>query len=117
MSNTIGKKIKKLRKSLKLTQEDFAAKINVSRSTLSCYEVGQRTPSMKTLQEIAHICGVGLDFFGLGSKDEAFDLLARAKDVFESENVPTETKEELYYEFMQLYLAMKKELKRNDNLQ
>lgn len=117
MTNTIGQKIKQLRKSLKLTQEDFAAKIDVSRSTLSCYEVGQRTPSMKTLQEIAHICGVGLDFFGLGSKDEAFDLLARAKDVFESADVPTETKEELYYEFMKLYLEMKKELRNNDNLQ
>ena len=117
MNNVIGLKIKQLRKSRKMTQEDFAAKIGVSRSTLSCYEVGQRTPNMKTLQDIAKLCGVGLDFFGLSSKDEAFDLLARAKDVFESDDVPTETKEELYYEFMQLYLEMKKELKRNDNLQ
>lgn len=107
MSNTIGIKIKKLRKSLKLTQEEFSAKINVSRSTLSCYEVGQRTPSMIKLQEIAHVCGVGLDYFGLGNKNEAFDLLARAKDVFESPAVSTETKEELYHEFMKLYLQMK----------
>ena len=117
MNNNIGIKIKQLRKGLKLTQEEFAAKINVSRSTLSCYEVGQRTPSMKTLQDIAQICGIGLDFFGLGSKDEAFDLLARAKDVFESDDVPTATKEELYFEFMKLYLEMKKELRNDDNLQ
>ena len=116
MSNNIGTKIKTLRKSRKMTQEEFAEQLGVSRSTLSCYEVGQRIPNMKILQDIAHICGVGLDFFGLSSKNEAFDLLARAKDVFESTEVPSETKEELYHEFMKLYLKMK-ELNRNDNYQ
>ena len=106
MSN-IGNKIKTLRKSRKMTQEEFAEQIGVSRSTLSCYEVGQRTPNMNILQDIAQMCGVGLDYFGVSSKDEAFDLLARAKDVFESAEVPTETKEELYHEFMKLYLKMK----------
>lgn len=105
--NNIGIKIKNLRKSRKMTQEDFAARIGVSRSTLSCYEIGQRTPSLKTLQEIADILGVGLDYFGVTKKDEAFDLLARAKQVFEDENVPTATKEELYHEFMKLYLKIK----------
>lgn len=114
MSNNIGTKIKTLRKSRKMTQEDFAELLGVSRSTLSCYEVGQRTPNMKILQDIAHICGVGLDFFGLSGKNEAFDLLARAKDVFESTEISTETKEELYHEFMKLYLRMK-ELDKNDN--
>ena len=90
-----------------MTQEDFSARIGVSRSTLSCYEIGQRTPNLKTLQEIADILGVGLDYFGVTKKDEAFDLLARAKQVFEDENVPTATKEELYHEFMKLYLKIK----------
>lgn len=105
--DNIGIKIKNLRKSRKMTQEDFAARIGVSRSTLSCYEIGQRTPSLKTLQEIADILGVGLDYFGVTRKDEAFDLLARAKRVFEDKNVPTATKEELYHEFMKLYLKIK----------
>ena len=104
---TIGSKIKNLRKSRKMTQEDFAARIGVSRSTLSCYEIGQRTPSLKTLSDIAEIFGIGLDYFGVSAKDEAFDLLTRAKKVFENENVSLETKEELYHEFMKLYLKMK----------
>lgn len=104
---TIGGKIKNLRKSRKITQQEFAEKIGVSRSTLSCYEIGQRTPNLKTLQQIADIFGIGLDYFGISDKDEAFDLLARAKEVFESENVSVETKEELYREFMKLYLQMK----------
>lgn len=107
MSNQIGAKLKNLRKSRKLTQEEFAEKIGVSRSTLSCYEIDQRTPSIKTLQIIAENFGVGLDYFGISAKDEAFDLLARAKDVFENEAISTETKEALYTEFMKLYLKMK----------
>lgn len=103
----IGTKIKNLRKSRKMTQEDFAAKIGVSRSTLSCYEIGQRTPHLKTLQEIAEIFGVGLDYFGISATDEAFELLARAKEVFENNDIPVETKENLYQEFMRLYLKMK----------
>ncbi len=108
---TIGSKIKNLRKSRKMTQEDFAARIGVSRSTLSCYEIGQRTPSLKTLSDIAEIFGIGLDYFGLTPKDEAFDLLARAKEVFENTKVPQEAKEELYQEFMRLYLKMKESQK------
>lgn len=107
MSNEIGAKLKTLRKSRKLTQEEFAQMIGVSRSTLSCYEINQRTPSMKTLQAIAESCGVGLDYFGISAKDEAFDLLARGKIVFESKMIPRETKEEIYMEFMKLYLKMK----------
>lgn len=103
----IGGKIKNLRKSRKITQHEFAEKIGVSRSTLSCYEIGQRTPNLKTLQQIANIFGVGLDYFGISEKDEAFDLLARAKEVFESEDVSTETKEALYHEFMKMYLNLK----------
>lgn len=90
-----------------MTQEEFAEKLQISRSTLSCYETGQRTPNIKTLQEVAEIFGVGLDYFGLTEKNEAFDLLARAQDVFESPNVSKETKEQLYLAFMKLYLNIK----------
>ena len=66
---TIGSKIKNLRKSRKITQQEFADKIGVSRSTLSCYEIGQRTPSLKTLQQIADMFGVGLDYFGISDRE------------------------------------------------
>ena len=62
---------------------------------------------MKTLQEIAEIFGIGLDYFGLSATDEAFDLLARAKEVFADDKISDETKEELYHEFMRLYLKIK----------
>ena len=104
---TVGTKIKNLRKSRKMTQEAFADKIGISRSTLSCYETEQRTPNLKTLQQVSEAFGVGLDYFGISATDEAFDLLARAKEVFENENVSTDAKETLYHEFMKMYLKMK----------
>lgn len=107
----LGNKIKNLRKSRKMTQEEFAKRIGVSRSTLSCYEIDQRTPSLKTLQEISELFGVGLDYFGISASDEAFELLARAKEVFENDAIPVETKENLYQEFMKFYLKLKEQQK------
>ena len=106
---TIGDKIKALRKSRRMTQEDFSQKIGVSRSTLSCYEIGERTPNVKTLQHIADQFDLSLDYFylGLNEQDEASELLARARNVFDNEDISIETKEELYREFMKLYLAIK----------
>ena len=107
MSKLIGRKIRQLRKSKKLSQQELADKIKITRSTISNYEIGRRTPHLKDLQKFCKVFGVGLDHFGIAPKDEAFNLLARAKEVFESEDVPQEAKEELYQEFMRLYLNTK----------
>lgn len=103
----IGTKLKALRKSKGLTQEDVSEKVGIKRSTISNYEIGRRTPHLKDLQKFADIFGVGLDFFGISPKDEVFDLLSRAKEVFESPEVEHEVKEDLYREFMKLYLNLK----------
>lgn len=108
MSKDIGRKLKQLRKGRGMTQEDIAEKVKITRSTISNYEIGRRTPHMKDLQKLAKIFNVGLDYFGISEKDEAIDLLERAKEVFQSPEVDRITKEELYQEFMQLYLEMKR---------
>lgn len=107
MSEVIGAKLRQLRQSRKMTQEQIAEKVDITRSTISNYEIGRRTPHLKDLSRLAAVFGVGLDYFGISAKDEALDLLARAKEVFESADISAETKEELYHEFMRLYLAMK----------
>lgn len=104
--NDIGIKLRHLRKSRKMTQQEIADKVDITRSTISNYEIGRRTPHLKDLQNLAEAYGVGLDYFGISAKDEAFDLLARAKEVFESPDVDKKTKEQLYREFMKLYLSM-----------
>lgn len=91
-----------------MTQEDVADKVKITRSTISNYEIGRRTPHLKDLQKLAAVFNVGLDYFGISEADEAIDLLERAKEVFKSEYVDKHTKEELYQEFMKLYLEMKR---------
>lgn len=108
MSEYIGKKLKQLRKSRGLTQEQVAEKVDITRSTISNYEIGRRTPHLKDLSALAGVFGVGLDYFGISAKDEAFELIARAKEIFESDEVPRETKESLYREMMKLYLEMER---------
>ena len=107
MTNDIGKKLQTLRKGRKLSQQELADKMGVSRATVSNYEVGRRAPHLSELKRFAEFYGVGLDYFGVTSKDEIFELLSRAKDVFESDTVPKETKDELHLALMQLYLSMK----------
>lgn len=106
MSADIGRKLKQLRKSKGMTQEDVAAKVDITRSTISNYEIGRRTPHLKDLSALASVFGVGLDYFGLSDKDEAFELIARAREIFADQDVPRETKEALYREMMKLYLQI-----------
>jgi len=100
----IGKKIKILRKTRGLTQQQLAEKLNVKRSTISNYEIGRRSPHIKELEEIAEALNVNLDYFGFGGS-AAVDLVARAKVLFESD-IPAEEKTKAYKEIMKLYLDM-----------
>lgn len=111
MSDIIGKKLKHLRLSRKLTQQEVSDRINgeISRSTISNYEIGRRTPHLLDLQKMADLFGVTLDYFGVKPKDDAFDVLARAKEVFENDSISKETKEDLYMEFMKMYINLKGE--------
>lgn len=107
MNNTIGYKLKTLRKGQKMTQQYVADKVGITRATLSNYEINRRTPDLKTLRNLAEIYGVGLDYFGIATADEVLELLARAKEVFESETVSDERKREIHDELMKLYLHIK----------
>lgn len=109
MREEIGRKIKHLRKSRKITQEELAQRLggDISRSTISNYEIGRRTPHLRDLQRFAEVFGVGLDYFGIATTDEVFEVFTRAKEVFENENIPQESKEGLYLDLMKLYLELK----------
>ena len=59
------------------------------------------------MKRFADFFGVGIDYFGVVPKDEMFDLLSRAREVFNSPEVSKEKKEELYKSIMRIYLEMK----------
>ena len=107
MKIDIGAKIKTLRKGRKLTQQELADKMGITRATVSNYEVGRRSPHISELKRFADFFGVGIDYFGVVPKDEMFDLLTRAREVFNSPEVSREKKEELYKSLMRIYLEMK----------
>lgn len=106
--SNIGAKLKTLRKGKRLTQEEAAEKLGISRCSVSNYECGRRSPHLSELKRFAKFYGVGLDYFGVVSTDEVFDLLSRAREVFKSD-IPKEHKEDIYKELMKLYLQLEKE--------
>ena len=101
----ISKKIKALRKTRGITQEQLAEKLGVQRATISNYEIGRRSPHIKDLEKIADALGVSLDYFGVET-NEVHDLIARAKIVFENPEIPPNEKADVYKQIMRLYLKM-----------
>lgn len=105
----IGRKLRTLRKGKKLTQQDVANQLGLVRATVSNYEVGKRTPHLSLLKKFAEFYGVTLDYFGVSTNDEIFELISRAREVFNNEDIPTPVKENLYKEFMRLYLDLQRD--------
>ena len=100
----IGKKIRILRKTRGLTQQQLADKLKVKRATISNYEIGRRAPStVRELESIAEALGVELSYFGIGGS-ATYDLIARAKLLFENDSISAEEKSKAYKEIMKLYL-------------
>ena len=107
MANDIGTKLKTLRKEQKLTQQELSERLGLSRAIISNYEVGRRSPHLTDLRRFAEFYGVGLDYFGVSTENESFELLSRAKNVFLNEDISKEEREHLYKEIMKMYLNMK----------
>lgn len=90
-----------------MTQQELADALDVKRATISNYEIGRRSPHLSELRRIAEYFGVGLDYFGMAQTDDILDLIARAKKVFDNDEIPSEKKEDVYKELMRLYLNLK----------
>lgn len=58
----IGKKLKFLRTGKKITQSQLASALQVSRSTISLYELDFREPDIKFLQRVSRYFEVSLDY-------------------------------------------------------
>lgn len=54
--------IKNLRLSRRLSQTELAKQLGVTRSMISAYESGIRSPSHETLVHIAHVFDVSMDY-------------------------------------------------------
>jgi transcriptional regulator with XRE-family HTH domain len=63
-----GKRLSQLRKEKGLTQEELAKALNMTRSSLSLYEIGKRDPDTDTLRKFADYFNVSVDYL-LGQTD------------------------------------------------
>lgn len=106
MSNSIGNKLKTLRKGRGLTQLELAYRMNWSRATISNYECGRRVPHMDELTALCYFFGVSLDYFGVDTENESFELISRARSVLTNQAIPKEDREKIYREIMKIYLEM-----------
>ena len=64
----VGEKLKKLRKARGLSQEDLANDLNVSRQSISKWELGESLPDTNHLIRVSDYFGVSLDYL-LRDKD------------------------------------------------
>lgn len=57
----LNENLRSLRKQMKLTQDQFAAKLDIKRSLLGAYEEGRAEPKLELLQKIAGLCHISVD--------------------------------------------------------
>lgn len=70
---TLGCRLKSLRKNMQLTGEEFGAKMNVSKPTVSLWESDKRTPNAEMLQKIANFFDVSVDYLLIGKPNTTND--------------------------------------------
>ena len=61
-ATAIGKRLRLIRRRYRLTQDDVAQFASVSRWSVSCWESGQRTPSILHAISLTSLYGVSLDW-------------------------------------------------------
>lgn len=71
MTNNFGNNLMKLRKKNGYSQEDLANKLNVTRQTISKWELEQTSPNLKDLKNIADIFNISLDELTSNIKDNS----------------------------------------------
>ena len=76
----LGKKIKDLRNSLYMSQNQLAKQLGVTDSSIGMYELGEREPSLEIIEKIARFFGVSFDYL-LDSDSEDSVQIIRGSNV------------------------------------
>lgn len=87
----LGKRIKELRKSRKLTQEQLAELIDIETCSLSAVESGRHFPSFPTIEKIANYLNYDLkiffDYEHLKSRKEKIENIKEIIDYLPDETI------------------------------
>ncbi len=104
-NNILGKRIKKLREKNKLNQLEFSKILNISNTTLSQYEAGNRTPSDEIKEKVADYFNVSVDYL-LGRTEKCISEVDNSKmakpNSIDVSNLPKEAIKQIedYIEFV-----------------
>lgn len=71
----LGDKVKKLRKEMKITQEELAKRIGVVQSTIGMIESNKKIGNQSTLKKLANFFGVSLDYLLNDDIKEEFEKI------------------------------------------
>jgi len=82
-----GQRLKMLRQEKGIKQEELAQMLNISRKTISAYETGRANPQMDTIQKVAKIFGVTVDFL-LGNTDSPVPVPTPHVEKFDVRYIP-----------------------------
>lgn len=80
--NTIGQRIKAMRRKASLTQAELAEKAGTATGTIQQYELGKRQPRLEQLQKIADVLGCSIAYL---ASSEEIALLPTEAHVLELE--------------------------------
>lgn len=78
----IGRRIRTMRKSRNMTQEDLARAIDQSPSSITMYETGRREPDLETLEALADVFNVSLASIVSCGSDESAEAIEEADREF-----------------------------------
>ena len=76
---SIGKRIRKRRQELKLTQEDLASALSLTPQHISGIEQDKRNPSLSSLAKLAEELGITVDFLVTGKEGVIVDTIPAIK--------------------------------------
>lgn len=76
----LNERIKKLRKSLELTQQEFAEKIGTNRNNIAGYETGKRSPSEAVISLICREFNVSETWLRTGEGGDEAMFLTKTRD-------------------------------------
>lgn len=99
---SLGERIRKQRKALKITQQDLATALGMTPQHVSSIEQGKRVPSMGFLIKAAEELGVSIDYLVAGKEGVAAGIIPAIKA---DKGLDADTKKALIAIVKQLYEA------------
>ena len=108
MYSELGDKVKLLRKRRGLKQDDLAEVLELSRGQISNLESGRRNLSLKQLEKLCDYFKVDITYFLMSTTtDSCLDLIEKARALFDSKELTSDQKEDLFTSIMKIYLDSK----------